>query len=204
MQIKGLISLAFGTLGLGIAEFVAMGLLPYIAKAYDISLATAGHVISAYAIGVAFGAFALLFLRRFELKTILLMLIIVHITGNALTIVAPDFTSLLGARFIAGLPHGSFFGVGSIIAQNISARGKGSSAVSIMIAGMTISNIFGVPLGTALADIVSFKAIFVLVVIWGLIVLFSCHRWIHDAGRIEDTGFKGQFAFLKCPAPGLY
>ncbi len=203
MQIKGLISLAFGTLGLGIAEFVAMGLLPYIAKAYDISLATAGHVISAYAIGVAFGAFALLFLRRFELKTILLMLIIVHITGNALTIVAPDFTSLLGARFIAGLPHGSFFGVGSIIAQNISARGKGSSAVSIMIAGMTISNIFGVPLGTALADIVSFKAIFVLVVIWGLIVLFSCHRWIHDAGRIEDTGFKGQFAFLKCPAPWL-
>lgn len=203
MQLKGLISLSFGTLGLGITEFVAMGLLPFIAATYGISIAQAGHFITAYALGVAFGAFALLFLRALKLKTILLMLILVHIAGNLFTVLAPDFNTLLAARFIAGLPHGSFFGVGSIIAQRIASKDKGSSAVSIMVAGMTISNIFGVPLGTALAEILTFKAIFCLVVIWGMIVLFSCHRWIRDTGKIENTGFFGQFAFLKHPAPWL-
>ena len=203
MQLKGLISLSFGTLGLGITEFVAMGLLPFIAATYGITIAQAGHFITAYALGVAFGAFALLFLRALKLKTILLMLILVHITGNLLTVLAPDFNTLLIARFIAVLPHGSFFGVGSIIAQRIASKDKGSSAVSIMVAGMTISNIFGVPLGTALAEILNFKAIFCVVVIWGVIVLFSCYRWIHDTGKIENTGFFGQFAFLKHPAPWL-
>lgn len=203
MYLKGLISLSFGTLGLGITEFVAMGLLPFIADEYGVSIAVAGHFISAYAIGVAFGAFALLFLRVLRLKTILLLLVMVHITGNALTVFAPDFNTLLIARFIAGLPHGSFFGVGSIIASRICEKGKGSSAVSIMVSGMTIANIFGVPLGTALASIVSFKAIFVLVVVWGVIVLFSCHRWVPETGKIENTGFRGQFAFLRHPAPWL-
>ena len=78
MQLKGLISLSFGTLGLGITEFVAMGLLPFIAATYGITIAQAGHFITAYALGVAFGAFALLFLRALKLKTILLMLIRAH------------------------------------------------------------------------------------------------------------------------------
>lgn len=203
MQLKGLISLSFGTLSLGITEFVAMGLLPYIAADFSISLASAGHFVSAYALGVAAGAFSLLFLRRLKLKTILLLLIIVHIVGNALTVAATSFPALITARFIAGLPHGCYFGVGSIIAQRLCEKGKGSSAVSIMVAGMTMANIFGVPLGTALAEIVSFKAIYVLTVIWGVIVLFSCHRWVQDVGRIEDTGFKGQFKFLRSPAPWL-
>ena len=119
MQLKGLISLSFGTLSLGITEFVAMGLLPYIATDFAISIATAGHFVSAYALGVAFGAFALLFLRRFKLKTILLFLIIVHVVGNILTVTATSFSFLLAARFIAGLPHGCYFGVASIIAQRL-------------------------------------------------------------------------------------
>lgn len=201
MLIKGLIALAFGTLGLGISEFVAMGLLPYWSQDFSITTAESGHAISAYAIGVSIGAFVTLVLRKLKLKTILLLLIVVHILGNVITAFAPTFETLLAARFIAGLPHGAYFGVGSIIAQRLAAKGRGTSAVSIMVAGMTISNIFGVPLGTALANFVSWRAIFYIVVLWGVLVFVSAFLWIKDTGRIKDTGFKGQFVFLKDSAP---
>lgn len=203
MLIRGLIALAFGTLGLGIAEYVAMGLLPYWSSDFNVSIAQSGHAISAYALGVAIGAFCIIVLRTLKLKTILILLILVHILGNVLTAFAPTFETMLGARFIAGLPHGAYFGVGSIIAQRLATKGKGTSAVSIMVAGMTVSNIFGVPLGTALAHSLSWRTIFYLVIVWGIIVLVSAIMWIRDVGKIEDTGFKGQFVFLKNPAPWL-
>ena len=203
MLIRGLIALAFGTLGLGIAEYVAMGLLPYWASDFNVSIAQSGHAISAYALGVAIGAFFIIFMRTLKLKTILILLILVHILGNVLTAFAPTFETMLGARFIAGLPHGAYFGVGSIIAQRLATKGKGTSAVSIMVAGMTVSNIFGVPLGTALAHSLSWRTIFYLVIVWGIIVLVSAILWVRDVGKIEDTGFKGQFVFLKNPAPWL-
>lgn len=201
MLIRGLIALAFGTLGLGIAEYVAMGLLPYWASDFNVSIAQSGHAISAYALGVSIGAFFIIGMRRLKLKTILIILVLVHILGNLLTAFAPTFETMLAARFIAGTPHGAYFGVGSIIAQRLAAKGKGTSAVAIMIAGMTIANIFGVPLGTALADSLSWRLIFYIVILWGILVLVSCSLWIKDVGRIKDTGFKGQFAFLKDPAP---
>lgn len=203
MLIRGLIALAFGTLGLGISEYVAMGLLPYWAQSFDVSIAESGHAISAYALGVAIGAFTIILMRKMKLKNILILLIILHIVGNVLTAFAPTFETMLGARFIAGLPHGSYFGVGSIIAQRLAAKGKGTSAVAIMVAGMTIANIFGVPLGTALAHALSWRMIFYIVVLWGVLVLVSAIMWIRDVGKIQDTGFMGQFAFLKHPAPWL-
>lgn len=201
MLIRGLIALAFGTLGLGIAEYVAMGLLPYWADDFNVTIAQSGHAISSYALGVAIGAFFIILLRTLKLKTILLILIVVHIAGNVLTAFAPTFETMLASRFIAGLPHGAYFGVGSIIAQRLAAKGKGTSAVSIMIAGMTVSNIFGVPLGTALAHSMSWRTIFYIVICWGVLVLLSAIFWIRDVGKIKDTGFKGQFAFLRNPAP---
>lgn len=203
MLIRGLIALAFGTLGLGIAEYVAMGLLPYWAADFGVSIAKSGHAISAYALGVAIGAFFTILMRTMKLKSILIVLILVHILGNVLTAFAPTFETMLGARFIAGLPHGAYFGVGSIIAQRLAAKGKGTSAVAIMTAGMTVSNIFGVPLGTALAHSLSWRTIFYLVIVWGILVLVSALWWIKDVGKIKDTGFRGQFVFLKHPAPWL-
>ena len=146
---KSLIALAFGTLGLGIAEFVMMGILPDVAKDLGISIPMAGHFISAYALGVCVGAPVLTLARKYPLKHILLVLVTLIMIGNICAATAPNYWILLAARFISGLPHGAYFGVGSIVAERLADKGKGSEAVSIMIAGMTIANLFGVPLGTS-------------------------------------------------------
>lgn len=203
MSYKGLIALAFGTLGLGIAEFVAMGLLPYWAADFNITLSQSGHCVSAYALGVAIGVFCIILMRAVKLKTILLLMIVIHIVGNTLTGFASSYETMLAARFIAGLPHGAYFGVGSIIAQRLASRGKGTTAIAIMIAGMTISNIFGVPVGTALAHSFTWRIIFYFIGAWGIIVLLSAIFFIRDVGKIVDNGFKSQFVFLKHPAPWL-
>ena len=203
MSYKGLIALAFGTLGLGIAEFVAMGLLPYWAADFNITLSQSGYGVSAYALGVAIGVFCIILMRAVKLKTILLLMIVIHIVGNTLTGFASSYETMLAARFIAGLPHGAYFGVGSIIAQRLASRGKGTTAIAIMIAGMTISNIFGVPVGTALAHSFTWRIIFYFIGAWGIIVLLSAIFFIRDVGKIVDNGFKSQFVFLKHPAPWL-
>lgn len=203
MDIKGLISLAFGTLCFGMSEFVAMGLIPFVAADFSVGTATAGDLVSYYATGVAFGAIAMLFLHKYKLKNILLLLLAIYVIGNTLTIFAPTLWSLLAARFISGLPHGCYFGVGSIIASRLCPPGKNGGALSIMVSGMTIANIFGVPLGTSLAEHISFRAVFILNAVWGLISLFSCARWVRDTGRVAYPSFRGQFSFMKNRAPWL-
>ena len=154
---KSLVALAFGTLALGIAEFVMMAILPYVAGDLHVSIATAGHLISAYALGVCVGAPALIFARRLPLKRILLILVCLMIAGNLCAAVAPGYGVLMLARFVSGLPHGAYFGVGSIVAEKLADKGKGAEAVSIMIAGMTVANLFGVPLGTTLSEALSWR-----------------------------------------------
>ena len=200
---KSLIALAFGTLGLGIAEFVMMGILPDVAKDLGISIPTAGHFISAYALGVCVGAPVLTLARKYPLKHILLVLVTLIMIGNICAAMAPNYWVLLAARFISGLPHGAYFGVGSIVAEKLADKGKGSEAVSIMIAGMTIANLFGVPLGTSLSTMLSWRATFLLVGIWGIVILYYIWRWVPHVEGLKDTGFKGQFRFLKTPAPWL-
>ena len=200
---KSLIALAFGTLGLGIAEFVMMGILPDVAKDLGISIPMAGHFISAYALGVCVGAPVLTLARKYPLKHILLVLVTLIMIGNICAATAPNYWILLAARFISGLPHGAYFGVGSIVAERLADKGKGSEAVSIMIAGMTIANLFGVPLGTSLSTMLSWRATFLLVGIWGIVILYYIWRWVPHVEGLKDTGFKGQFHFLKTPAPWL-
>ena len=200
---KSLIALAFGTLGLGIAEFTMMGILPYVARDLNISIPVAGHFISAYALGVCAGAPMLIVARKRPLKHILLVLMALMLVGNLGAAMAPDYWLLLAARFISGLPHGAYFGVASIVAGKLADEGKSSEAVSIMIAGMTVANLFGVPLGTSLSHMLSWRVTFLLVGCWGLIVLYYLWRWVPVIEGLKDTGFKGQFRFLKTPAPWL-
>lgn len=200
---KSLIALAFGTLGLGIAEFTMMGILPYVANDLHISLPMAGHFISAYALGVCCGAPILLWARKYPLKHILLGLMALMLVGNLCASMASSYWMLLIARFISGLPHGAYFGVGSIVAGKLADEGKGAEAVSIMVAGMTVANLFGVPLGTSLSHLISWRVTFLLVGCWGLIVLYYIWRWVPQVEGLADTGFKGQFRFLRKPAPWL-
>ena len=200
---KSLIALAFGTLGLGIAEFTMMGILPYVARDLNISIPVAGHFISAYALGVCAGAPMLIVARKRPLKHILLVLMALMLVGNLGAAMAPDYWLLLAARFISGLPHGAYFGVASIVAGKLADEGKSSEAVSIMIAGMTVANLFGVPLGTSLSHMLSWRVTFLLVGCWGLVVLYYIWRWVPVIEGLKDTGFKGQFRFLKTPAPWL-
>ena len=200
---KSLIALAFGTLGLGIAEFVMMGILPDVAKDLGVSIPVAGHFISAYALGVCVGAPTLILARKHPLKHILLALVTLIMLGNICAAMAPNYWVLLLARFISGLPHGAYFGGASIVAEKLADKGKGSEAVSIMIAGMTIANLFGVPLGTSLSNAISWRVTFLLVGCWGVIILYYIWRWVPHVEGLKDTGFKGQFRFLKTPVPWL-
>lgn len=200
---KPLSALAAGTLVLGIAEFMIMGILPNVANGLGISNATAGHLISAYAIGVCFGAPMLVLARKFALKNILLALVGIMVLGNFCSAIAPNYHFMMLARFVSGLPHGAYFGVASIVALKLAPKGKTALAISIMISGMTIANLFGVPLGTTISTLLSWRAAFFLTSMFGLAALFLVFRLIPQVGGIEDTGFKGQFKFLKSIMPWL-
>lgn len=200
---KSLIALAFGTLALGIAEFMMMGILPYVASDFGISIAKAGHFISAYALGVCCGAPVLILARKRPLKQILMALVTLIIVGNLCASLAPNYWILMLGRFVSGLPHGAYFGVASIVASKLADKGKSSEAVSIMIAGMTVANLFGVPLGTSLSHMLSWRVTFLLVALWGVIVLYYIGRWVPFVEGLQDTGFKGQFRFLRKPAPWI-
>lgn len=202
-MIKGLIALAFGALSFGVVEFVAMGLMPYIAQDFNVEIATAGHTISAYAFGVCFGVIYMAFTRKLNLKVSICIVVTVHLIGTLCTAIATNFELLLAARFLSGMPHGCFFGLAAIISTRIAQAGKASTAMAIMIAGQTISNVFGVPLGTALAHTFSWTMIFYIMTIWALLVLISIWKWLPNPGAMEDHGFKSQFAFLKHKAPYL-
>lgn len=200
---KSFAALAFGTLVLGIAEFMIMGILPYVADGLGVSNAKAGHLISSYAIGVCFGAPMLVLARKFPLKNILMCLVVLMILGNFSAAISPNYFLMMCARFISGLPHGAYFGVASIVAVKLAPKGKSALAVSAMISGMTIANLFGVPLGTSIATFLSWRGAFLLTAFCGILTLFFIHKWIPEVEGLEDTGFRGQFRFLKKLAPWL-
>ena len=201
---KSLVALAFGTLALGIAEFVMMGILPDVSRYFDVSIPTAGHCISAYALGVCCGAPLLVAFHKYPLKRLLLFLAALILFGAALSALAQSFVMLVVARFISGLPHGAYFGVASIVAVKLADEAHKTSAVSIMVAGMTVANLFGVPLATALSSHISWRFPFMLLIFISIIVIYYVWKWIPSSvGALPDEGFRHQFAFLRHGAPWL-
>ena len=200
---KSLVALAFGTLALGIAEFVMMGILPDVARSLGVSIPDAGHLISAYALGVCCGAPLLVIVHKYPLKNILLCLAGIILLGSTLAALSVNYWMLLVSRFISGLPHGAYFGVASIVAVQLADERHKTGAVSIMIAGMTVANLFGVPLATSLSSQVSWRFPFVLVIFVSIIVLYYIWKWVPGVGALPDNGFRHQFTFLKKRAPWL-
>ena len=137
------------------------------------------------------------------MKGILLALAALIVLGNVCASLAPDFWMLLAMRFVSGLPHGAFFGVGSIVAERVADPGHKTQAVSIMILGMTVANLFCVPLGTYLGSYLSWRLAFGMVGLWGIMALLLIARWVPALPALPDTGLKGQFRFLGSRAPWL-
>jgi len=144
-----LLSLALGGLCIGTTEFAAMGLLPQIAGDLGASIPAAGNSITAYAVGVVLGAPVLTVLAaRWDRKRLLLALMAFYTVANILSAFAPSLGWLIAGRFLAGLPHGAFFGVGAVLGAHVAGPGRRGQAVALMMAGLTIANVIGVPLTT--------------------------------------------------------
>ena len=199
-----LLPLALGTFGLGMTEFVMMGILPDTAKSMSVSIPAAGHFISFYALGVVFGSILLVLLARTKpLKNILIALVTIFTLANLASAFATNYNIFCLLRFIAGLPHGAFFGVGAITAGKLCEAGKKNQAVATMVSGMTIANLFGIPMGTFISHNFSWRITFLLIGLFGLLVLYSVIKFIPYIKPLPDTGFRGQFKFFKSLAPWL-
>lgn len=192
-----LLPLALGGLTIGITEFVMMGLLPDIAADLNISIPQAGHLISSYALGVVIGAPLLVIAgRNFAPKKMLLAMALMLTLFNALSIIAPGYNLLFASRFLSGLPHGAFFGVGAVVASRLADKGREARAISIMFAGLTIANVVGVPLGTYIGHNYSWRYTFVIITIIGLITFISLLLWMPNLESKKTESIKSQLKFF--------
>ena len=174
-----LVPLALGGFGIGMTEFVMMGILPDIAHGLAITIPQAGYLISAYALGVVVGAPTLVaLLAKRPPRTVLIWLMLMFATFNALSAFAPNFHLMMLSRFMAGLPHGAFFGVGAVVASRLADEGKTAAAVATMLAGLTLANVLGVPFGTWLGHNVSWRVVFLIVAGIGLLTAFSLKKLV--------------------------
>jgi len=195
---KSLIALSLGGLTIGITEFVMMGLLPDIASDMKVSIPVAGYLISSYALGVVIGAPLLVIAgRNYAPKKMLLILALMLAVFNALSIIAPDYNILFASRFLSGLPHGAFFGVGAVVASRLADKGKEAQAISIMFAGLTIANLIGVPIGTYIGHHFIWRYTFVLIAIVGLLTFLAIYLWMPNLEKGESVNMKTQLQFFK-------
>ncbi|MEV4114629.1 MFS transporter [Nonomuraea sp. NPDC049695] len=169
---SGLIALALGGFGIGLTEFLIAGLLPQVASSFTVSEAAAGWLISGYALSVAVGAIALTAATaRLPRKRILVGLVALFVIGNLLSAVAPNYPVMLLGRIVAALCHGSFFGIGSLVARSLVAPEKKSRAVAVMFAGLTVANVLGVPFGALVGEHWGWRAAFWAVTGIGVLAL---------------------------------
>ena len=180
-----LLVLALSAFAIGTTEFVIMGLLPDVARNLDVSIPAAGWLISGYALGVAIGApimaIATAGLRR---KTALLGLMGIFIIGNLLCAVAMNYGFLMVARVITALCHGAFFGIGAVAAANLVPPNRRASAVALMFTGLTLANVLGVPLGTALGQLAGWRMPFWVIAGIGVLSLAGLAK-VMPAGHDE-------------------
>jgi MFS transporter, DHA1 family, inner membrane transport protein len=191
-------ALALGGFGIGTTEFVAMGLLPDIAASLRITEPTAGHIISAYALGVVVGAPLIAALTaRMERKTLLLGLMVVFTVANLASMFAPTYGTLMAARFIAGLPHGAFFGIAALVAAHLMGPQNRAKAVAHVLTGLTVATVLGVPVASWLGQQFGWRSAFALVVAVGLITLAAIWWWLPAMDTMHITSPLTELSALK-------
>ncbi|MFC8411438.1 MFS transporter [Arthrobacter sp. NPDC057259] len=184
----GLIALALGGFGIGLTEFVIMGLLPQVAADFHVTEAVAGWLISGYALAVVVGALALTAaVTRFERKPVLAALMVLFIAGNLISALAPGYTLMMVGRIIAALAHGAFFGIGAVVAASMVAPTKKAGAIAIMFTGLTAANVLGVPFGTMLGQAAGWRSTFWAITVIGVLALAGILALVPRTGA-GDTG----------------
>lgn len=198
------LALAMGGFAIGTTEFVTMGLLPEVADGVQVSIPAAGHLISAYAVGVVVGAPVLaLFGAKLPRRGLLICLMVAYAAANALSAVAGSYGFLLVARFLDGLPHGAYFGVASLVAASLAPQGRQGRAVAMVMIGLSVANVIGVPAATWLGQHLGWRSAFwtaagLAVVTVAMLAAFvpSCPGNAEATGRRELRLFAEPQAWL--------
>lgn len=195
---KALLALAIGGFGIGLTEFVIMGILPDIATSFNISIPAAGHFISAYALGVVIGAPILTGLgSKWPAHKVLLALMLWFTVFNTLSAFATGYNSFIILRFLSGLPHGAFFGIGAVVAGKLSKKGKEAQGIAIMFSGLTFANLLGVPLGTYLGTYFSWNVSFFMVGVVGILAVLSVKFWMPILKQSSEASFRKELRIFK-------
>lgn len=195
---KALLSLAIGGFGIGLTEFVIMGILPDVANAFQITIPEAGHFISAYALGVVVGAPLLTGLgSKWPAHKVLMALMLWFTVFNTLSAFATGYNSFIALRFLSGLPHGAFFGIGAVVAGKLSKKGKEAQGIAIMFSGLTFANLLGVPLGTYLGKNLDWSMSFLLVGAVGVLAVLGVKFWMPVLQKSSETNFISEFKIFK-------
>lgn len=192
-------ALAIASFGIGTTEFVIMGLLPEVAASLNVSIPSAGLLITGYAIGVVIGGpIIVLATARLPRKITLIGLAMLFVIGNLFCAIAPTYGLLMAARVFTAFGHGAFFGISAVVAGTLVPRNQRARAMAMVFAGLTLANILGVPGGTALGQIAGWRSTFWAVVVIGLISVAAIIAWVpSDRGAAAPPSLMREFAVFK-------
>ncbi len=195
-----ILALALGGFAIGTTEFVTMGLLPEIARGIDVSIAKAGHVISAYALGVVVGAPVIVSLAaRLPRRELAIGLVLAVGLGNAATALAHGYWPMMAARFLAGLPHGAYFGVASLIAAALVAPSRRGRAVSGVMLGLSVATVVGVPASTWLGQDLGWRTAYWVVLGIALVTVAMLAAFVPHLAGNPDASVAGELVALRRP-----
>jgi DHA1 family inner membrane transport protein len=185
----GLLALAIGGFGIGLTEFVIMGLLPEVATDFAVTESAAGWLISGYALSVAVGAIGLTAaVTRFNRKHVLMGLMLLFIAGNLTSALAGTYELMMAGRIVAALSHGAFFGIGSVVAASLVAPSRQAAAIAMMFTGLTAANVLGVPFGTFLGQQLGWRSTFWAITAIGVVALVGMAALVPPHTATATTG----------------
>lgn len=195
-----LYALMAGAFGIGTTEFVIMGLLPEVSRDLMVSIPMAGLLITGYALGVAVGAPIMsILMSKFSRKNSLLWLMGIFTLGNLICAIAPDYTTLMIARVVTSFAHGTFFGIGAIVATDLVSKEKRAFALALMFTGLTVANVVGVPAGTWLGQMLGWRSTFWAVTMIGPIALAALYYLVPKDHHAEKVNVKSEITTLMQP-----
>ena len=193
-----IISMALGGFAIGTTEFASMGLLPNISRSLAITEVQTGHLISAYALGVVVGAPLLAALgARLRRRNLLLGLMAILVAGHVFSALAPGYPSLMVARFVSALPHGAYFGIAAVVAASLVPANRRGSAVAGIMLGLTVANVVGVPLTTAIGQAWGWRSAYLLVAVLGLLTLLLVWIFVPTTAVAADATLGRELSALK-------